>query len=315
MTNYKIEVSTRKTAGNLVDRSEPLSERLPRKPLQDVSHSSSPTKSSMPSGSTEERQDMAATTTTTAATMIKDAKKRPEEETEAGRSKRRRVSFGSTVSTTTTTTTSTSGSLYSYHGSVTSLESDMYVYNFLAGGGREDSGLETPWTHNGVDISKDLMTFRDRIVQEKYGVSQPHEMLVVNFIFLLESENQTWGVQGEVHTHVWESMWDCVGKIKINNFESTTIVECHKWAGLAASKSFDEYSKLLRDEPPSYPLLHQVLLQLTSSQQLWTFSGLENEATFIRYLINPCLNATFGSINHTSSKWYVMLCPCVVYIF
>lgn len=146
----------------------------------------------------------------------------------------------------------------------------MYVYNFLAGGGREDSGLETPWTHNGVDISKDLMTFRDRIVQEKYGVSQPHEMLyvfcllhslspalpffptsyslllfalsnsVVNFIFLLESENQTWGVQGEVHTHVWESMWDCVGKIKINNFESTTIVECHKWAGLAASKSFDE---------------------------------------------------------------------------
>ncbi|OAQ23282.1 hypothetical protein K457DRAFT_234978 [Linnemannia elongata AG-77] len=159
------------------------------------------------------------------------------------------------------------------------------------------------------------MTFRDRIVQENYGVSQPHEMLVVNFIFLLESENQTWGVQGEVHDHVWESMWDCVGKIKINNFESTTIVECHKWAGLAASKSFDEYSKLLRDEPPSFPLLHQVLLQLTSSQQLWTFSGLENEATFIRYLIDPCLNATFGSIKHTSSKWYVMLLPlCCVYL-
>ncbi|KAF8923217.1 hypothetical protein BGZ58_003223 [Dissophora ornata] len=183
----------------------------------------------------------------------------------------------------------------------------MYVYNFLAGGGREDSGLETPWTHNDVDISKDLMTFRDRIVQENYGVSQPHEMLAVNFIFLLESENQTWGVEGEVHDHVWRSMWDCVGKININNFESTTIVEFHKWAGLAAGRSFDEYSKLLRDEPPSFPLLHQVMLQLTSSQQLWTFSGLENEATFIRYLIDPCLNATFGSIKHTSSKWTTAL--------
>ncbi|KAF9536753.1 hypothetical protein EC957_009800, partial [Mortierella hygrophila] len=303
-----MEVSTNKTAGNLIDRSELLSERLLQKPLQDVSHSSSPTKSSMPSGSTEGRQDMAATTTTTTATTaastIKDAKKRPEEETEAGRSKRRRVSFGST---TTTTTTSTSGSLYSYHGSETSLESDMYVYNFLVGGGREDSGLETPWTHNDVNISKDLMIFRDRMVQENYGASQPHEMLVVNFIFLLESENQTWGLEGEVHDHVWKSMWDCVGKIKINNFESTTIVECHKWAGLAAGKSFDEYSRLLRDEPPSFPLLHQVLLQLTSSQQLWTFSGLENEATFIRYLIDPCLNAIFGSIKHTSSKWTTVL--------
>ncbi|KAF8926489.1 hypothetical protein BGZ47_002688 [Haplosporangium gracile] len=251
--------------------------------------------------------DMAATTTTTTTTttsapIIKDDKKRPEE-TEAGRSKRRRVSFGSTVSTST----STSGSLYSYHGSETSLDSDMYVYNFLVGGGREDSGLETPWTHNDVDISKDLMIFRDRIVQENYGVSQPHEILAVNFIFLLESENQTWGVEGEVHDHVWRSMWDCVGKININNFESTTIVEFHKWAGLAAGRSFDEYSKLLRDEPPSLPLLHQVLLQLTSSQQLWTFSGLENEATFIRYLIDPCLNATFGSIKHTSSKWTTAL--------
>ncbi|KAF9158072.1 hypothetical protein BGX21_003732 [Mortierella sp. AD011] len=258
--------------------------------------------------------DNKVTTTSTAAPIFKaivqwlhDAKKRLEEEKEAGQGKRRRVSFGSTVSTTTTTSTSTSGSLYLYHGSVTSSESNLYVYNFLAGGGREDSGLETPWTHNGIDISKDLMTFRDRVVQENYGISQPHEMLVVNFIFLLESENQTWGVQGEVQDHVWGSMWDCVGKIKINNFESTTIVECHKWAGLTASNGFDEFSKLLRNEPPSFPLLHQVLLQLTLSQQLWTFSGRENEATFIRYLIDPCLNATFGSIKHTSSKWTTVL--------
>ncbi|KAF9920696.1 hypothetical protein FBU30_009382 [Linnemannia zychae] len=102
-------------------------------------------------------------------------------------------------------------------------------------------------------------------------------------LHLLESENQTWDVQGEAQDHVWESMWDCVGKIKINSFEPTTIVECHKWAGLAASYCFDEYSKLLRNSPPSFPLLHQVLPQLTSSQQLWTFSGLKNEATFIRY--------------------------------
>ncbi|KAF9987949.1 hypothetical protein BGZ79_005161, partial [Entomortierella chlamydospora] len=56
MTNYKIKVSTNKTAGNLVDRSELLSESLLQTSPQDVSHSSSPTKSSKPSGSTEERQ-------------------------------------------------------------------------------------------------------------------------------------------------------------------------------------------------------------------------------------------------------------------
>ncbi|KAF9896433.1 hypothetical protein BX616_007466, partial [Lobosporangium transversale] len=246
-----------------------------------------------------------------AAPMTKNAKKQSEDVIEAELSKRRRVSFGSTVSTTTTT----SGSLYSYHGSETSSESDRYVYHFLGGSGREDSILETSWMYNGVDISKDLMTFRDRIVRENYGISRPHEMLlltalsdsVINFIFLLESENQIWGLQGEVQDHVWESMWDSVGKKKINNFKSTMIIECHKWAALVASNNFDEYSKLLRSNPPCFPLLHQVLLQLISSQQLWTFSSLENEATFIRYLIDPCLNVTFGSIKHTSSKWTTVL--------
>ncbi|ORZ21715.1 hypothetical protein BCR41DRAFT_349918 [Lobosporangium transversale] len=247
--------------------------------------------------------DTAARTTTAPTKLDKNAKKQSEDVIEAELSKRRRVSFGSTVSTTTTT----SGSLYSYHGSETSSESDMYVYHFLGGSGREDSILETSWTYNGVDISKDLMTFRDRIVRENYGISRPHEMLVINFIFLLESENQIWGLQGEVQDHVWESMWDCEGKKKINNFKSTIIIECHKWAALAASNNFDEYSKLLKSNPPSFPLLHQVLLQLISSQQLWTFSGLENEATFIRYLIDPCLNVTFGSIKHTSSKWTTVL--------
>ncbi|KAF9090108.1 hypothetical protein BGX27_002331 [Mortierella sp. AM989] len=250
--------------------------------------------------------DDKATTTSTAAPIIKGVRNRLEE-TEAEQSKRRRVSFGSTVSTTTTKSTSTSGSLYSYKGSETPSESNMYVYNFLVGGGRKDSRLKTLWTHNGINISEDLMTFRDRVVQDNFGISEPHEMLVVNFIFLLESENQAWGLQGEVQDHIWESMWDCVGKIEINNLESNMIVECYKWAGLAAINNFDEFSNLLKNQPPSSPLLHQVLLQLTSSQQLWSLSGLENEATFIRYLIDPCLNATFGSIKNTSSNWTTLL--------
>ncbi len=78
---------------------------------------------------------------------------------------------------------------------------------------------------------------------------------------------------------VRETMWDCMGKI--------IITEVHYYsrepqaAGLAASTSFEEYSRLLRDEPHSFHLLHQSLLQLNSSQQSWTFTGLENEATFI----------------------------------
>ncbi|KAF9899484.1 hypothetical protein EC991_008803 [Linnemannia zychae] len=143
------------------------------------------------------------TTPSTAALKIKDGNNRPEEEMEGGQGKRHRVSFGSTVSATTST--STSGSLYLNHRSETSSELNI----------------------------KDLMALRDRIAQENYGISQPHEMFVVNFIFLMVSENQTGGMQGEVQDHVWESVWDCV-KTKIINFESTTIVEGHKWAVLAA---------------------------------------------------------------------------------
>ncbi|KAG0329516.1 hypothetical protein BG004_002314, partial [Podila humilis] len=181
-------------------------------------------------------------------------------------------------------------------GSETNSEPDMYVNNYLVGSGRQDSVLERQWTHNGIHISEELMSFRDRLLH--LALSD----CIINFIILLESEHQSWGVQSEVHDNVWESMWDCLGKQEIISFEPATIIECHKWAGLAASISHDEYLKLLRNEPPSFPLLHEVLLQLTSSQQLWGFSGLENEATFIRYLIDPCLNATFGTIKYTSSK-------------
>ncbi|KAF9353071.1 hypothetical protein BGX34_011811, partial [Mortierella sp. NVP85] len=117
--------------------------------------------------------------------------KEPEAETS---SKRHRVSF-----TSTTTSTSTSAdSLFSETGSDTTSGTTMYVTNILAGKGRHDSEFTTDWTHKDLSIATDLMAFREKVIKNNFGISYPHEMLADNFIFIMESENQSWGLQGEI---------------------------------------------------------------------------------------------------------------------
>ncbi|KAK3807054.1 MAG: hypothetical protein J3Q66DRAFT_357967 [Benniella sp.] len=151
------------------------------------------------------------------------------------------------------------------------------------------------------------MAFREKVIKNNFGISYPHEMLAVNFIFIMESENQSWGLQGEVPDKTWECMWECLGRVHIASFEPDMIIECNRWATLAASNNYEEFSKLLKSEPPSSTILHKVLLQLMSTQQLWTLSGSENEYTFIRYLIDPCLSATLGGIKYTKADWTTLL--------
>ncbi|KAF9906715.1 hypothetical protein BX616_000644 [Lobosporangium transversale] len=52
-------------------------------------------------------------------------------------------------------------------------EAKMFAYNFLDGDGRADSIVEEHWVHNNIDISKALLEFRSRVVENNFGLSQP----------------------------------------------------------------------------------------------------------------------------------------------
>ncbi|KAF9083591.1 hypothetical protein BGX27_004050, partial [Mortierella sp. AM989] len=55
--------------------------------------------------------------------------------------------------------------------------SRMYAWNFLEGSGRHDSNVDTTWTYNNVEVGRDLMDFRDRVVENNGGLVHPYEML------------------------------------------------------------------------------------------------------------------------------------------
>ncbi|KAF9578354.1 hypothetical protein BGW38_005888, partial [Lunasporangiospora selenospora] len=55
--------------------------------------------------------------------------------------------------------------------------SKVYTWNYLEGNGRLDSRVDTAWKINDIDVGGDLMDFRDRVVQENGGATEPHEKL------------------------------------------------------------------------------------------------------------------------------------------
>lgn len=55
--------------------------------------------------------------------------------------------------------------------------SRLYSWNFLQGPGRVDSGVDSHWVHYGVEVGRDLLSFRDRIVDNNGGICDPYEML------------------------------------------------------------------------------------------------------------------------------------------
>ncbi|KAF9578190.1 hypothetical protein BGW38_006145 [Lunasporangiospora selenospora] len=55
--------------------------------------------------------------------------------------------------------------------------SKIYTWNYFEGNGRIDSHVDTAWIINDTDVGHDLMDFRDRVVQENGGLTEPHEKL------------------------------------------------------------------------------------------------------------------------------------------
>ncbi|KAI8345421.1 hypothetical protein B0O80DRAFT_283386 [Mortierella sp. GBAus27b] len=81
-----------------------------------------------------------------------------------------------------------------------------YAWSYLEGNGRHDSNVESAWIFNDTEVGQDLMDFRDRVIQENGGLTEPHEKLAVNFIFLVESDHQTRGLNAEVEDKSWTAL-------------------------------------------------------------------------------------------------------------
>ncbi|KAF9344346.1 hypothetical protein BGX26_004507, partial [Mortierella sp. AD094] len=88
--------------------------------------------------------------------------------------------------------------------------------------------------------------------------------------------SQTSGLQGEVDDDVWVAIWESIEKVEIADFDAMTVTECHRWVSLAARNTNEKFVHLLQDLPPSSHLIKQVLVRLTSTQELWTTCRSEN---------------------------------------
>ncbi|KAF9924343.1 hypothetical protein BGZ65_008398, partial [Modicella reniformis] len=123
----------------------------------------------------------------------------------------------------------------------------------------------------------------------------------VNFVFLVESEFQTGGLQSEVDDGAWTALWRSIGRLNTPASSLEVVSEAHHWAHLASCNGYEDFVRLLDDTPPSSRALRMILNRMTATRQLWNDSP-ENEATFLKNAISPFLDAIFGTMLHVTGK-------------
>ncbi|KAF9085484.1 hypothetical protein BGX27_003451, partial [Mortierella sp. AM989] len=153
------------------------------------------------------------------------------------------------------------------HESLDRSISRLYAYSFLDGPGRIDSNVDNHWVCNGVEVSGDLMAFRNRVIENNDGLIGPHEKLVVNFIFLIEAEHQTGGLQGEIEDHTWDSLGGAT-KDLVPSLASEEILEAHQWTHHLARSKPEEFAILLEESPLRNPALKTPVQGDTRGQDL-----------------------------------------------
>ncbi|KAF9578015.1 hypothetical protein BGW38_006431, partial [Lunasporangiospora selenospora] len=177
----------------------------------------------------------------------------------------------------------------------------LYTWDFMDGPGRVDSNVDSFWTHNGTCIGRDLIAFRNRVVENNGGLSESHEKLAINFVFLVEAEYQTGGLQGEVEDNVWDSLCDAV-RDPVPSLSKDAVDETHQWAHRLAQHKPDAFMQLLDDTPQQLNCLKSVLRKMTDTVQLWNTCA-RNEDTYLKAQLGPFLDTFFGKIRFTKSSW------------
>ncbi|KAF9949399.1 hypothetical protein BGZ65_007355, partial [Modicella reniformis] len=124
----------------------------------------------------------------------------------------------------------------------------------------------------------------------------------VNFIFLLENEDQKGGLKDELREGTWQALWAALPSIPIEPLDDSLVLACYQWAGQASALSFTRFVEVLDRDPLKSPLLNRVLIGYTASKELWTNND-NNEATHIKNSLAPCLDALFPRIDNAEASW------------
>ncbi|KAF9980852.1 hypothetical protein BGZ75_007894 [Mortierella antarctica] len=178
--------------------------------------------------------------------------------------------------------------------------SRLYTWDYLHGPGRVDSGVESHWVCNGVEVGRDLLSFRDRIVDNNGGICDPYEMLAINFIFLVEAQYQTGGVQGQVEDQVWDGLCDAV-KDPVPPLPDEVALEALRWTHRLAQNGSEEFLQLLEDSPPKNKALRSILTKMSDTAQLWN-THRRNEDTYLKSQLGPFLDTYFGKLRFTKRQ-------------
>ncbi|KAI8601222.1 hypothetical protein EDD21DRAFT_415123 [Dissophora ornata] len=107
--------------------------------------------------------------------------------------------------------------------------SKLFTWNYLEGGGRLDSHVDNAWIIDDIVVGRDLMDFRDRVVQENGGLTGPYEKLQ----------------GGELH------------------IPDEAVTETHRWAHRLAQNNSEAFLQILDDSPPQNRTLRAILTVMT----------------------------------------------------
>jgi hypothetical protein len=123
----------------------------------------------------------------------------------------------------------------------------------------------------------------------------------VNFVFLVEAEYQTGGLQGEVEDLVWDSLCDAVSD-SVQPLSDEDVTEAHRWAHRLAQSKPETFAKLLEESPPQNRTVKSILAKMADTTQLWN-TQTRNEDTYLKSQLGPFLDTYFGKLRHTKSDW------------
>ncbi|KAF9198111.1 hypothetical protein BGZ49_001177 [Haplosporangium sp. Z 27] len=166
---------------------------------------------------------------------------------------------------------------------------------------RVDSRVDNLWVIDGEEIGRDLMEFRDRVVSENGGLTDPHEKLAVNFIFLIESIHQKMGLNSEVENRSWTVLCEAT-KSPLCPLESGVLLEANRWVDILEQESQEAIWELLKTSPPTDPNLKSILDSMKNSGQLWNGQS-SNEDTYLKSLLGPFLATYLSELAYVSYNW------------
>ncbi|KAF8942938.1 hypothetical protein BGZ47_005977 [Haplosporangium gracile] len=105
-------------------------------------------------------------------------------------------------------------------------------------------------------------------------------MLAVNFVFLIEADYQTGGLQVEVEDETWNALCNAV-KDPVPSLLNEDIIEIHQWARRLAQNKQGAFERLLDEQPLRNRSLKSILTDMVGTAQLWS-TRVSNEDTYLK---------------------------------